>query len=391
MGCIMGTAMTKVEPGGWTPEQVDLVKKTVARGASDDELKLFLYTCQRTGLDPFAKQAYCLSRRENVDGQWVNKMTFQTGIDGYRLIAERTGRYAPGRKPAYEYRDGQLLSATAYVKKQTADGTWHETEAEAFYSEYVALKKDGHPNKMWAEKPHIMLAKCAEALALRRAFPAELSGIYTTDEMGRHNEEHDAEFAPKPPARHALPEPQAPGKPPPAQQPPKGVQPPANGLELRQRLGDFDAKLAAEKKISKGELLAHISRAGTDQGWSDDLSSWNDAEQIDFAIAETKRFVASRQKPANGQADPERPSARDPDGVRLENWLRKLGKQAHRDGLTTNEDDLLEHIRKLGLEEDLPRQVADYHGQQIEAAVAIAEGWLRELRLKTQEPAEAAA
>lgn len=170
------TALTKVEPMqqqvGMTfdREQIELLKTTVCKGATDDELKFFLYTCQRAGLDPFARQIYSVPR----GGQ----RTIQTSVDGFRAIADRTGRYAPGRDPTFVYdEDGKLISATAYVKKMTADGTWHEVAASARFDEY-----DGK-NNFWKTKSHIMLAKCAECLALRRAFPSEMSGIYGKEEM----------------------------------------------------------------------------------------------------------------------------------------------------------------------------------------------------------------
>ena len=168
----------------FTADQVDLIRRQVCPGASNDELALFLHLCRRTGLDPLARQIYAIRRKENLEGEWVEKMTFQTGIDGYRLIADRTGRYVPGREPTFSYdKGGNLHSATAYVKKQTLDGAWHDVSATAHYGEYVALKRDKTPTRLWATKPHVMLAKCAEALALRRAFPAELSGVYTSEEM----------------------------------------------------------------------------------------------------------------------------------------------------------------------------------------------------------------
>lgn len=166
----------------FTPEQTDLIKRQIAKGCSDDELKLFLYQCARTGLDPFSRQIYALKRREYSDGQWVEKMSIQTGIDGFRLIAERTGRYSPGPDNDYEYKDGRLEKATAHVMK-LAGGTWHKVSASAHFYEYAQTKKEGALTKMWAEKPHIMLGKCAEALALRKAFPAEMSGLYTGDEL----------------------------------------------------------------------------------------------------------------------------------------------------------------------------------------------------------------
>lgn len=111
-------------------------------------------------------------------------MTIQTGIDGYRLIADRTGKYAPGIDTEFGYdENGNLRWAKAYVKKMTPDGQWHQISAIAFWDEYVQTTKDGRPTVFWLKKGHIMLSKCAEALALRKAFPAELSGIYTKEEM----------------------------------------------------------------------------------------------------------------------------------------------------------------------------------------------------------------
>jgi phage recombination protein Bet len=165
-------------------DKIELIRQTVAKGATDLELKLFLHACERTGLDPLMNQIHAVKRWNS--GLNREEMKIQTGIDGYRLIADRTTRYAPGQRPMFTYRpnDGALDSAIAFVKKQTVnDGTWHIVEAEAFWSEYVQTKKDGTPNHMWTTKPHTMLAKCAEALALRKAFPAELSGIYTHEEM----------------------------------------------------------------------------------------------------------------------------------------------------------------------------------------------------------------
>jgi phage recombination protein Bet len=137
----------------------------------------FLTIAAATGLDPLLKQIYLVRR----GGQY----TTQVSIDGYRLIADRTGRYAPGREPSYEYdAEGRLLSATAYVKK-FAGGVWHEIAATAFYDEYVQRTSGGNPTQMWKKMPHLMLAKCAEALALRRAFPGELGGVYTAEEMAQ--------------------------------------------------------------------------------------------------------------------------------------------------------------------------------------------------------------
>jgi phage recombination protein Bet len=165
-------------------ERIDLITRTVAKGASPDELRLFLSVCERTGLDPLARQIHAVKRWDKSQNREV--MAIQTGIDGLRLVADRTGRYAPGRDPAFTYdADGTLVSATSFVKKQTADGTWHEVAASARLDEYQQTTKSGEPTSFWRRMPHVMLAKVAEALALRRAFPMELSGIYSSDEMSQ--------------------------------------------------------------------------------------------------------------------------------------------------------------------------------------------------------------
>lgn len=164
---------------------VQTVKDTFAKGATDNELKLFLQTAKRTGLDPFARQIFCVKRWDSSVGErGGNVMSVQISIDGFRAIADRTGKYVPSREPSYNFnQDGGLESATAYIKK-FGGGVFHEIAATAFYSEYVQLKKDGTPNSMWNKMPRLMLAKCAESLVLRKAFPAELSGLYTSEEMG---------------------------------------------------------------------------------------------------------------------------------------------------------------------------------------------------------------
>lgn len=163
-------------------KKLDLLKSTICKGSTDEEFELFLHACQRTGLDPFMRQIYAVKRWDSASKR--ETMTIQTGIDGYRLIAERTGKYSPGREPTYQYDEkGNIVSSTAYVKKQTADGTWHEIAATAFFNEYCQRTKEGKPTRFWMQLGHAMIAKCAEALALRKAFPGDLSGIYTKEEM----------------------------------------------------------------------------------------------------------------------------------------------------------------------------------------------------------------
>jgi len=164
----------------FSEDKLKLLKQTVCKGATDNELQLFLHVSIKTGLDPFMKQIYSI-RRKSKDkfGNWIETQTIQTSIDGFRLIAERTKRYSPGKESTYCYDENKkLVSATSYIKKMTHDGTWHDVSATCFISEYKPAF-----TSFWDKMPHVMLAKCAEATALRKAFPAEMSGIYSDDEM----------------------------------------------------------------------------------------------------------------------------------------------------------------------------------------------------------------
>lgn len=173
--------------GQLSPQQIEILKSSMCKGLTNEEFQVFLMACNKTQLDPFMKQIYAIPRKSRQpDGSYKESMTIQTGIDGYRLIAERTGCYAPGPEPTYTYdQEGKVLSACAYIKKQTRDGTWHTVSASAYMDEYCQKSRDGSAMGMWRTLPRTMLAKCAEAQALRKAFPAEMSGIYTKEEMSQ--------------------------------------------------------------------------------------------------------------------------------------------------------------------------------------------------------------
>ena len=154
-----------------TPAQVDLIKSQIAKGATDDELKLFLHVADKSGLDPLSRQIYFIKRS--------GKMTIQTGIDGFRAVADRTGQYVGSSDPVFEDNGKIPAKATVTVNK-VVGGIVGNFTATARWEEYYPGKSQGF---MWDKMPHTMLGKCAEALALRKAFPAQLSGLYTGDEM----------------------------------------------------------------------------------------------------------------------------------------------------------------------------------------------------------------
>jgi len=182
----MAEKKEKTKAGEWE-EQMDLIKNTVAKGSTDMELKMFLHQCKKTGLDPLAHQIYCVKRWNAKTQQ--NDTTIQTGIDGYRVVADRTGKYAGSDD--YRFDNGlteyEMLQAEK-IQPTTATVTVYKMinnvrcpfTATARWDEYYPGDKQGF---MWKKMPFLMLGKCAEALALRKAFPQELSGVYVKEEM----------------------------------------------------------------------------------------------------------------------------------------------------------------------------------------------------------------
>ena len=179
----------------WTPEQSQLISSTIAPGCSNDELRLFAYACQRTGLDPFSRQIYAIRR--------AGKMTIQAGIDGLRSIAERTGQL-DGSSSYWCGEDGVWVDVWLSSKPPAAaktiiyrKGCAHPFTATARFADFNAGQG------LWSKMPSVMIAKCSEAQALRRAFPADLSGVYSTDEMDQAVEPVTVTAAPALPAGDA--------------------------------------------------------------------------------------------------------------------------------------------------------------------------------------------
>jgi phage recombination protein Bet len=188
-----GTLAIRPDQTNWTPDQQAVLQQSgIDNQVAPAELSAFLHLCQRTRLDPFSRQIYLIGR---FDGRQQRKVyTPQTSIDGYRVIAHRAAAEA-GQALGYEdtlwcakdgrWQDVWLSDGPPAAAKVTIIRNGMRFSAVARYSEYVQTKKGGEPSGLWGKMPATMTAKCAEALALRMAFPHDLAGVYTAEEMAQ--------------------------------------------------------------------------------------------------------------------------------------------------------------------------------------------------------------
>jgi phage recombination protein Bet len=190
-----GAAMAIIQPAEikngqlmLTSKHVELIKNQIAKDATPEEFDMFIMMAMRTRLDPLLNQLYFI-KYDN------KKPSYVTSIDGYRIIAHRTGLFDGVDEPEYKYIQNKLYSCTIKVYKK---GCSHAFAATVKFAEYNTNRNQ------WASKPETMIAKVGEAHALRKAFPQDLSGIYTTDEMEQadmRNQNKSAKALPPAPAK----------------------------------------------------------------------------------------------------------------------------------------------------------------------------------------------
>lgn len=180
--------------GKMSKNQIELVKRTVAKGASDDELRLFIQVCKGANLNPFLKQVFLVPRWDAKEGKEVRAI--QVSIDGFRAIAESGGAYAGNEDAVFTAenelelteKDGKTKKTIKYPSEakvtvyKIVEGQRYPFTATARWGEYYPGPKMGF---QWHIRPYLMLGKCAEALALRKAFPKLLSGMYAQEELER--------------------------------------------------------------------------------------------------------------------------------------------------------------------------------------------------------------
>lgn len=204
--------LTAVRPASvaatYDSRQLALIKRTVAADCNNDEFDLFVHMARSLRLDPLRRQIYAFVFSKDKPDK--RRMSIITSIDGFRAIAERTGNYRPDdEEPSYQEDEEKrgpnnpagLVKATVRVYKYS-HGEWHKVTASARWDEYAPLKEewayDQDQNKRvptgkltldtsgnWGKMPYLMLAKVAEAQALRKAWPDDFSNVYAPEEVDR--------------------------------------------------------------------------------------------------------------------------------------------------------------------------------------------------------------
>lgn len=162
----------------FTADQEQMIRDSFANGATKQEFEMLITVAKTRRLNPILRQIHFVKRWDTQKQREV--WSTQVSIDGLRAVAQRTGLYDGQDEPEFEYNGKELRSAKVRVYRKD----WNRPAVGvALFDEYAQRKKDGSLTQFWREKPHIMLAKCAEALAMRKAFPEDLSGLYTPEEM----------------------------------------------------------------------------------------------------------------------------------------------------------------------------------------------------------------
>ncbi len=197
-----------VQAGHFSSQQLSLIRKTAAKDANDVEFNSFIEFCRMARLNPLRRQVHLFIY--NKDNPKKRQPVIVTAIDGLRAIADRSGNYRPDPEPPRITYDEKLkgpLNPLGIVKAvvtvfKWSHGEWFPVAGEAHWAEFAPIKdvwaEDGSgrrsktgkqeldPTKEgWTRMAHIMISKAAEAQALRKGWPEDLSGVYAEEEIDK--------------------------------------------------------------------------------------------------------------------------------------------------------------------------------------------------------------
>lgn len=261
----------------FTPEQQQIILDTCCGGAPLSEARALIAIAEARGLNPILQECYFVKRWDSENRR--EKWAVQAAIDSFRIKAEQTGLYAGQDEPEYEY-DKEGLVTLARVRVWRKD--WpRPAVGVARWDEYVQTTKEGKPTRFWQRMPHNQLAKCAEALAMRKAFPAVLAKVYVTEEMGQADNE--APYVPQMSSGRDAP-----------------ALPPAPASEPRTDSGTF-AKLCA--RLDAAEDMATINGIASAAGKA------HKAAQITDGQLESIKSAVVRKRALVSQTVPEPPTS----------------------------------------------------------------------------------
>lgn len=155
----------------FSSDQLQLIINTVARGASPDELQLFLYRCNLLKLNPLKPGQIHFVKYGNSPG------TIVIGIDGFRATGIRTGLHVSTNRGVNKNENGEIVSGWCRIKKRDQTG-----EIQEFYEETPFVEYFNEKNPSWKKMPETMIKKCSEAACHRMAYPDDLGGVYVDAE-----------------------------------------------------------------------------------------------------------------------------------------------------------------------------------------------------------------
>ncbi|TMR90530.1 phage recombination protein Bet [Nonomuraea basaltis] len=310
-----GALAIQPDQDNWTPEQRAVLTQLGVQGDCPTAVLVgYLHLCQRRGLDPFLKQVYLVGRNQKQrDGSYRTVYTPQTGIDGFRVLAQRAARRT-GIEYEYEYEDTiwfapdgsrhevWLWDKPPAAAKVTVLKNGKRFSGVALYSAYVDTDREGKPKNRWKADPAGMTAKCAEAQALRKAFPEDLGDLYTDDEMAHLHDDEVNESAART-LRQAT----------------------ANGSQH----ADEDPKLATAVVMASNQELHSLAKLMDAKGVTDKLAylhkvfpeevfssaadlTAEQAQQVTEALNRGDHLDPEQQEPDEPQEDAAQPSAAEP-------------------------------------------------------------------------------